>query len=155
LRDFWEIKNQKHLILLLFCNILTLFLFYKDKFMAENFEGLKDLNKKYSQKRTSISILLTVLFVVLSVYIYACLLFYSVFYQVEVIGRSMQPTFNANLPADENEETTIYKDIAVVNRYETGTNGDVIIIHLTGSESDDGEEKGHHKSGSLRQKDKR
>lgn len=91
-------------------------------------ESLAVVNKHYAKKKTSFERLLTVLFVIFSVYIYVCLLFFSIFYQVQVIGPSMKPTFNANLPFDSNGRDSIYQDIAVVNRYETGKNGDIVLI---------------------------
>lgn len=91
-------------------------------------ESLAVVNRYYAKKKTSFEKLLIVLFVIFSIYIYACLLFFSVFYQVQVIGPSMKPTFNINLPVDSNGENSIFQDIAVVNRYETGKNNDIVLI---------------------------
>lgn len=91
-------------------------------------ETLVNLNIKYAKKRTSYETFFIIAFVILSLYIYTCLLFYSVFYQAQVIGQSMKPTFNIALEEGANGESSIYKDIVVVNRYETGTNGDIILI---------------------------
>lgn len=88
-------------------------------------------NKKYAKKRSTYERFFMLLFTVLVLYIYLNLLFYSIFFRVQVIGQSMQPTFNVNLPANidtEAAKNSIYKDIVVVNRYGTGTNGDIILI---------------------------
>jgi len=94
-------------------------------------ETLVNLNKNYAKKRTFYGTIFITFFVFLSLYIYSCLLFYSIFYQVQVIGQSMKPTFNSALEEGANGEASIYKDIVVVNRYETGENGDIILIQTT------------------------
>lgn len=91
-------------------------------------ETLINSNKHYAKKKSSFETFIVVFFVILSLYIYSCLLFYSIFYQVQVIGQSMKPTFNIALEEGANGKDSIYKDIVVVNRYETGKNGDIILI---------------------------
>jgi len=92
--------------------------------------SLRYMNKNYARQKQTSEKLLIFLLVILFIYIYANLLFYSVFYKLQVVGQSMQPTFNAQLSEEDDGNSSIYKDIAVVNQYETGTNGNIIIIRL-------------------------
>ena len=40
----------------------------------------------------------------------------------------MKPTYNVLAPDSVVDETSIYKDVAVVNRFNRGTNGDIVIV---------------------------
>ena len=94
----------------------------------ENIE-LSQLNKHYAKKRP---LSLKIVDVFLAIYIFVLLvyaIFCTIFIQVEIVGHSMQPTYNRNLKAWENAETSIYKDKAFANRFEKGTNGDIVVIN--------------------------
>ncbi|NCB48498.1 MAG: signal peptidase I [Clostridia bacterium] len=102
--------------------------YFEEIFMTFLDDSLTIYNKKYAKKTSSYQKVFFVIFAILTLYIYSCLLFYSIFYQVQVIGQSMKPTFNSALEEGINGENSIYKDIVIVNRYETGSNGDIILI---------------------------
>ena len=90
---------------------------------------ISQLNKHYEKKRP---LSLRIVDVILGIYILVLLIytvFCTIFIQVEIVGHSMQPTFNQLLPAWEDAETSKYKDIAFANRFEKGTNGDIVIIN--------------------------
>ena len=90
---------------------------------------ISQLNKHYEKKRP---LSLRIVDVILGIYILVLLIytvFCTIFIQVEIVGHSMQPTFNQSLPAWEDAETSKYKDIAFANRFEKGTNGDIVIIN--------------------------
>jgi len=90
---------------------------------------ISQLNKHYEKKRP---LSLRIVDVILGIYILVLLIytvFCTIFIQVEIVGHSMQPTFNQSLPALEDAETSKYKDIAFANRFEKGTNGDIVIIN--------------------------
>lgn len=92
--------------------------------------SLQDVNKKYSNKKP---IILKIIDVVFALYILLCvayLVFCVVFIKAEVIGVSMQPTYNKNLSLSEDYEKSIYKDIVFANRFEKGTNGDIVLAQV-------------------------
>ena len=94
----------------------------------ENVE-LSQLNKHYAKRRP---LSLKIVDVFLLIYI-LILLFYAtfctIFIQVEIVGHSMQPTYNQKLKEWEDAESSIYKDIAFANRFDKGTNGDIVVIN--------------------------
>lgn len=90
--------------------------------------SLQDVNKNYSSKKP---ISLKIIDVIFVLYILVCvvyLIFCVIFIKAEVIGVSMQPTFNKNLSLDEDYEKSIYKDIVFANRFKEGTNGDIVLV---------------------------
>ena len=90
---------------------------------------LSQLNKHYSKKRP---LSLKIVDVFLVIYILMLLIyatFCTIFIQVEIIGHSMQPTYNQYLQEWEDAETSKYKDIAYANRFDKGTNGDIVVIN--------------------------
>lgn len=96
-----------------------------------NFENdFLDTNTQYQKqnKNKGFKIFFNILLVVLGLICIFIVAFYAVFYQVKVIGVSMQPTYNELLSKDEDPETSIYQDVVVVNRHYKGDNGNVIII---------------------------
>ena len=89
-----------------------------------------DTNTKYKTqgKNKVFKIFVNVSLVSLGIICVSIVAFYSVFYQVKVIGVSMKPTYNELLSKDDDPETSIYKDVVVVNRHYKGDNGNIIII---------------------------
>ena len=108
--------------------------------MNFNTELLEQTNKNYKKKKP-------IVFKILNTILYSCLLvlicfivFSSIFIKAEVVGISMQPTFNKNLQESVNKqdyENSIYKDIAFANRFKKGSSGDIVLIKL--NESSQGE----------------
>ena len=102
-----------------------------------NFENsfLQDTNKKYLNKKPFLVKLLGVLFYFV-LFIFICnIIFNFVFIKAQVVGISMMPTYNKNLDAVTVYDTTyyensVYKDIVFANRFENGTNGDIILLNL-------------------------
>lgn len=90
--------------------------------------SLQDVNKKYSTKKPIILKIIDVVFVLYILLCVAYLIFSIVFIKAEVIGVSMQPTYNKNLSIDEDYEKSVYKDIVFANRFEEGTNGDIVLV---------------------------
>ena len=56
------------------------------------------------------------------------------FVQAQVVGISMQPTFNKNLGVGTQEEyeQSEYKDYVYANRFNKGTNGDIVLLDING-----------------------
>lgn len=96
--------------------------------------SLGEYNKNYKQKKHWGLKLLDVILVFYFLIIFAYLVFSVVFIRAQVIGISMQPLFNSKLEQSSNPkdyETSIYQDIAFANRFEKGTNGDIILVDVT------------------------
>lgn len=95
---------------------------------------LEKLNKKYKDKY-AIWDKLALLFVSFIItFVIALSAFYIVFYQSDVIGPSMQPTYNVLAPDidDDNEiKASPYRDHIIVSRFRKPTNGDIAIVELT------------------------
>ena len=94
------------------------------------FEQTYDLNSKrwktqFSLKLIKFAIIMLVIFSIPS------LVFYSFFCQLKVVGVSMQPTLNVELPEDwskkEYEESEI-QDIVVVSKFSKGDVGDMVVV---------------------------
>lgn len=86
------------------------------------------LNKKYAKKRP-VGLIIADVLSILYVLTFICYIaFCCVFIQAEVIGTSMQPTFNSNLSYSEDADKSIYKDIVYANRFQKGTNGDIVLV---------------------------
>lgn len=69
------------------------------------------------------------------VFIIPVFVFNLVFFRAQVIGPSMKPTFNINLEEDMDEQFYInskYKDIVVVNRFDKGSCGDIVLFNFEG-----------------------
>ena len=96
--------------------------------MQFNTISLQETNKKYSNKKPVILRIIDIIFVLYILVCVAYLIFCVVFIKAEVIGVSMQPTYNKNLSLDEDYDKSIYKDIVFANRFEQGTNGDVVLV---------------------------
>lgn len=99
---------------------------------------LADVNKNYKKKRSSWFKLIDVFLVIYILSILGYLAFSIVFIRAQVIGISMQPLFNANLQYSQNPkdyETSIYQDVAYANRYNKGTNGDIVILEILEDEN--------------------
>ena len=95
--------------------------------MFNSFE-LGQLNKHYKQSKPKALKVLDVLFYVFLVVSVLYLIFCLTFVQAQVIGPSMQPTFNKNLSYVEDAEASIYKDIVYANKLDKGSNGDIILL---------------------------
>lgn len=85
-------------------------------------------SKFYQKKKSALSIIFDVVFYLVVIAFIAYLIFCTVFIQAEVIGTSMQPTYNKQLSALEDPEKSIYKDIVYANRFDNGSNGDVVLV---------------------------
>lgn len=95
---------------------------------------LEKLNKKYKDKYVFWD-KVTMLFVSFIItFILALSAFFIVFYQSDVIGPSMQPTYNVLAPDSDNENAIIsspYRDHIIVSRFRKPKNGEVAIVELT------------------------
>ena len=90
---------------------------------------LGQLNKKYAKKRP-VGLIVADVLSFLYVFIFVCyFVFCCVFIQAEVVGASMQPTFNSNLSYSEDANKSVYKDIVYANRFQKGTNGDIVLVN--------------------------
>ena len=87
-------------------------------------------SKFYKRKKSVISIVFDVVFYTVIAFFVGYMIFCTMFIQAEVIGTSMQPTYNKQLSALEDPDASIYKDIVFANRFNNGTNGDVVLITL-------------------------
>ena len=63
--------------------------------------SIKDINKKYANKRPSNIKIIDIVFFVYIFIILCYLAFCLIFVQAQVIGASMQPTYNMNLSQEE------------------------------------------------------
>lgn len=96
--------------------------------MEQKYIVLQQSNKK---KKRSIGLrILDVLFCLYIIVALCYLIFCSIFIQAKVIGTSMQPTFNENLIYGEDIYKSKYKDVVYANRFDKGTNGDIVIVKL-------------------------
>ena len=74
--------------------------------------------------------------VLLSILIVFCLCFITfniVFMRFQIVGVSMQPTFNASLPYGtlQSYNDSKIKDIAYVNKFSKGKRGDIVVLNST------------------------
>jgi len=88
---------------------------------------IKNLKKVYSNKRSVWVIIACVIFWIYFALFLSFTVFNVVYVQANVIGYSMQPTFNKNLVWPENAQTSIYQDVVYANRFKKGTNGDIVL----------------------------
>lgn len=95
--------------------------------MFNSFE-LGQLNKNYRQSKPKTLKVLDILFYVFLAVSILYLLFCLTFVQAQVIGPSMQPTFNKNLSYVEDAEESIYQDIVYANKLDKGSNGDIVLL---------------------------
>lgn len=102
-----------------------------------NFENnyLQDRNKKYAYKKPFFINLLGVLFYVV-LFVFICnIIFNLIFIKAQVVGISMIPTYNKNLDAttvynNSYYENSPYKDVVYANKFEKGSNGDIVLLNL-------------------------
>lgn len=66
--------------------------------------------------------------VLIAIVVIGVLIFNVIFFRSKVEGMSMQPTYNELLTDVDDASTSIYKDIAVANRWQKGERGDIVII---------------------------
>ena len=86
------------------------------------------LNKNYRAKTPLFKKIFAFIFTLIFIFCAALVVFYSIFFQIPVVGPSMKPTYNVLAPDSVVDESSIYKDVAVVNRFNRGTNGDIVIV---------------------------
>lgn len=98
--------------------------------MVFNSTNFLQKTKQYQNKKSRLMIVFDVVFYLAIVLFAGYLLFCITFIQAEVIGTSMQPTYNKQLTVLENPEKSIYKDIVFANRFNNGTNGDIVLIKI-------------------------
>lgn len=98
--------------------------------MVFNSTNFLQKSKHYQNKKTVLSIIADVFFYIVIALFLGYLIFCTTFIQAEVIGMSMQPTYNKNLSVLDNPEKSIYKDIVYANRFDRGTNGDIVLIKI-------------------------
>ena len=79
-------------------------------------------SKHYRPKKSALSITLDVLFYVFILAFIAYFSFCTIYIKAEVIGTSMQPTFNKDLSVFDDAENSQYKDIVYANRFDKGKN---------------------------------
>ena len=94
------------------------------------FEQTYDLNNKRWRTQFSLE-LIRFAIIMLVIFNIPSLAFYSFFYQIKVVGVSMQPTLNVELPEGwskkEYEESEI-QDIVVVSKFSKGEAGDIVVV---------------------------
>ncbi len=94
---------------------------------------LGEVNKYYKQKKSISIIIIDILLLLYLLCMFVYLIFSIVFIRAQVIGVSMQPLFNPNLEVLANPkdyENSIYQDVAFANRFDKGTNGDIILLEI-------------------------
>ena len=99
---------------------------------------LEQKNKLYSTTSKTerfFDVFFSVVFYILTIFFVLYFCFKIVFIQARVVGISMEPTFNSDLVAtqvyDEGYyENSIYKDYIYANRFDKGTNGDIVIVDI-------------------------
>ena len=89
---------------------------------------LQELNPKYSKKKTAGQIAIYILLALYALMLACYIIFNIIYVKARVVGFSMQPTYNASLKQDEDPEASIYKDNVFANRYNKGTNNDIVLI---------------------------
>ena len=100
---------------------------------------LSEINNHYKKKRSGWFKLIDVFLVVYILCILSYLAFSIVFIKAQVIGISMQPLFNARLEYSQNPkdyDASPYQDVAYVNRYKKGTNGDIVLLEILDNQDD-------------------
>lgn len=99
---------------------------------------LADVNKHYKKKKSVWFWLIDVFFVLYFLCILGYLAFSIVFIKAQVVGISMQPLFNAGLEYSQDPKVyeTMPQDVAYANRYQKGTNGDIVLLEIL-EDSDD------------------
>lgn len=97
-----------------------------------NTSDLNEVNVNYKKGKSKWVKFLDFLFYTFLILAIGYLIFCLNFVQAQVIGPSMQPTFNKNLSYYEDAETSIYQDIVYVNKLDSGKNGDVILADVGG-----------------------
>lgn len=105
-----------------------------EKALFEN-NLLADRNKCYTHKKPFFLKFLGFLLYFFAFILLCSIIFGTIFIKAQVVGISMIPTYNRNLDAtvvESNEyyENSPYKDVVFANRFEKGTNGDVILLKL-------------------------
>lgn len=101
------------------------------------------LAKNFHPKRKWYDKLITGVLIVAFIIAFAYATFVVIFIEIKVIGTSMQPTYNAELPinkSDEYYEKSKIQDKVFVNRFDKGKRGDIIIVK-TGKINSDGSQK--------------
>ena len=96
--------------------------------MEEKFFNYTPITKK--KKRSVGLIAVDVLFTIYVLIALCYLVFCAIFIKAQVIGTSMQPTFNINLSYSEDAEVSKYKDIVFANRFNKGKNGEIVIAEI-------------------------
>lgn len=95
---------------------------------------LEKLNRKYKDKYEFWDKLFILLVSIVITFTIALSLFFIVFYPSDVIGPSMQPTYNVLAPDSDNESDLMsnhYRDHIIVSRFRKPKNGEVAIVDLT------------------------
>lgn len=105
--------------------------------------SLKNINKKYANKRPINIKIVDIIFFIYIFIILCYLAFCLIFVQAQVVGTSMQPTYNINLSQEDynkqlekNPSLTYeqyimqsqYKDTVFANKLDKGSNGDIVIM---------------------------
>lgn len=90
--------------------------------------GTELTNKK---KHSWYAILIAVVFCIAAVILLCYSIFCFIFIRTEVVGVSMQPTYNINLTLGSNYKESPYKDIVYINRFNKGGREDIIVIKHT------------------------
>lgn len=96
--------------------------------MEEKYFNYQLVNKK--RKRPTSLIVVDIFFAIYILTIICYLIFCLIFVQAQVIGTSMQPTFNINLSYEDDATSSPYKDIVYANRFDKGQNGDIVIAKV-------------------------
>ena len=96
--------------------------------------NLAKVNKLYKNKWDLIDKIAILMASILLTFIMAMTIFYTVCYQSEVVGPSMQPTYNVLAPDVVDKEEILkspYRDHIIVSRFRQPKQGDVAIVELT------------------------
>ena len=83
------------------------------------------------RKRKWYDIVITIILSILFVITMSFVVFSIIFVKIEVVGVSMQPTYNINLETGKSREyyeKSQYRDKVYVNRFDKGKRGDIIVV---------------------------
>ncbi|MDR0850842.1 MAG: signal peptidase I [Christensenellaceae bacterium] len=101
---------------------------FHDISQSEDIAAIQNQSKK---KMPWYAVLLAVVFCIAAFILLCYSVFTFIFVRTEVVGVSMQPTYNINLTIGTDYENSPYKDIVYVNRFNKGGHEDIVVIKQT------------------------
>ena len=92
-------------------------------------------NKGQNKKKFDLTIFINIILIIILTFMIAFLSLSLIFLKYEVIGVSMQPTYNIELEVGKDDEyyiNSIYKDKVIINSLNKGTNSDIVVLNVDG-----------------------